>query len=73
MSRITCISFCNIDWYIVHLIRLDFYYIYIIYNKFITFLSYFENFDFRYLNNFLRIGFFGLGLKIGIDLRKHII
>ena len=32
-----------------------------------------ENFDFRYSNNFLRIRFFGIGLKIGTNLHKHII
>ena len=32
-----------------------------------------ENFDFQYAKNFLRIRFFGIGLKIGTDLQKHII
>ena len=32
-----------------------------------------ENFDFQYSKNFLRISFFGIGLKIGTDLYKHII
>ena len=35
MRRIICISFYNIDWYIIFSIRLHFYYIYIlhIYNR----------------------------------------
>ena len=32
-----------------------------------------ENFDFKYSKNFLRIRFFGMELKIGIDFQKHII
>ena len=32
-----------------------------------------ENFDFQYSRNFLRIRFFGIGLKIGTDLYKYII
>ena len=32
-----------------------------------------ENFDFQYSKNFLRIRFFGIGLKIGTVLHKHII
>ena len=32
-----------------------------------------ENFDFQYSKNFQRIRFFGIGLKIGTDLHKHII
>ena len=32
-----------------------------------------ENFDFQYSKNFLRIRFFGIGLKIGTYLHKHII
>ena len=32
-----------------------------------------ENFNFLYSNNFLRIRFLGIGLKIGTDLHKYII
>ena len=32
-----------------------------------------ENFDLQYSKNFLCIRFFGIGLKIGTDLHKHII
>ena len=32
-----------------------------------------ENFDFQYSKNFLRIRFFGIGLKVGTDLHKYII
>ena len=32
-----------------------------------------ENFDLQYLKNFLLIKFYKIGLKIGTDLRKHII
>ena len=32
-----------------------------------------ESFDFHYSKNFLPIRFFGIGLKIGIELHKHII
>ena len=32
-----------------------------------------ENFDFQYSKNFLRIRFFGIGLKINSDLHKYII
>ena len=32
-----------------------------------------KNFDFQYSKNFLRIRFFGIWLKISIDLPRHII
>ena len=32
-----------------------------------------ENFDFQYSENFLRIRFIEIGLKIGTDIHKHII
>ena len=32
-----------------------------------------ENFDFQYSKNFLRIRFFGSGLKTEPDVHKHII
>ena len=32
-----------------------------------------EKFDFQYSENFLPIRFFGIGLKIGTDIQKHII
>ena len=55
MSRIICIAFYNIDWYIIYSIRPLFYYIYIVYNKIITFLLYFDH-DRKYPNNSIRIG-----------------
>ena len=54
ISRIECIPFYNIAWYIINLIDFIFI-IYIIYNKFIIFLSYFDH-DSKY-PNFIRIVF----------------
>ena len=48
---------------------------YIIFLDYLTGMKIFvlKNFDFQYSKNFLRIRFFGIGLKIGTDLHKHII
>ena len=84
MTRIICIPFYIIDWYIIYSMRLHFYHIYIILKEranHIIFLDYLtgmkivvrENLNFEYSKNFLCIRFFGIGLKIGTDLHKHII
>ena len=53
MSRIICISFHNIDWYIIYSIRHHFYYLCKVYIINLSFLSYFDH-DRKY-HNFIRI------------------